>query len=80
MTEPLTYAVVGGPPDDWNGLLVFDLDSGEEVREVIEVDTSEGWLVRLKRDENGQFFIDPDAPDEAAKERLEGRFEIRRAA
>lgn len=80
MTEALTYAVVGGPPDDWNGLTIFDLDTWKEVKEVIEANTVEGWLVRLRRNDDGQFFIDPEHSDEVAKERLTGRFEIRRPA
>lgn len=75
--EAITYAVVDGPPDDWRGLKIFDLDTGQEVDQVVEVNVAEGWMIRYRKDENGRIFIDPDQPDEAAKERIEGRFEIR---
>ena len=74
----ITYAVVGGPPHDWRGLKIFELVTGSEVRDVLEVNTAEGWLIRYVRDESGMIFIDPKRPDEAARQRIEGSFEIRR--
>lgn len=76
--QPITYAVVDGPPDDWRGLKIFDLDTGEEVDHVIEVNATEGWLIRYRKDERGYIFPDPDQPEEAARERITGRFQIRR--
>lgn len=73
----ITYAKAGGPPDDWCGLKVFDLDTGEEVTEVDEVNAAEGWLVRAKTDENGNIFLD-ETGLEIGRERLSGHFEIRR--
>lgn len=79
MSEQITYAKVGGPPDDWCGLRVFDRDSGAEVLDVLEANAAEGWLIRLARDEAGEFYAVGQGGDaEAAVERLEGRFEIRR--
>lgn len=80
MAEALTYACVGGPPDDWHGLDIIDLDTGKGVFGVVEVNSAEGWLIRLKTDGAGKFFVDPEYPDEVAKERVEGRFEIRQPA
>lgn len=38
-----TYAKVGGPPDDWAELQVRDLETGELLDRVVEVNTEEGW-------------------------------------
>jgi len=70
----ITYAKVGGPPDNWWELRVLDLDTGKFITEVIEVNTAEGWLVRYKTDENGQPII---SGLNWARERVEGNFEIR---
>lgn len=75
--KPITYAVVGGPPDNWLGLRVFDIDTGLEIDEVIECNTVEGWLVRYKPGEDGLIYTVGEGDDaEAASERLEGRFLI----
>lgn len=79
MTE-LTYAIVGGPPHDWCGLLIRDLETNALVQRVVEVNTAEGWLIRYKTDDKGQIYVDPAQPDEAARERIEGRFRIERPA
>lgn len=71
---PLSYAVVGGPPDDWHGLSVFDA-VGNEVKDVIEVNAAEGWLIRHRRDDQGNVFVEGD---EVAKERITGTFTIKR--
>lgn len=73
MSEVVTYAKAGGPPDNWCGLLVLDRDSGEYVGEVCECDTEGGWLVRYKTDAQGNFYLDGD---EVARERLTGRFAL----
>lgn len=70
----LTYAVVGGPPVDWHGLRVFDA-TGAEMERVVEVDATEGWLVRMKLDEHGHPFTEND---EVVTERIEGQFTIKR--
>ena len=75
--KTLTYAIVGGPPEDWRGLVIVDLETGREVRDVVEVNSAEGWLIRFRRNEQGHVYLDPDRPDEAARERLTGKFEIR---
>lgn len=43
--------------------------NGELVKDVIEADTDEGYILRAKRNEAGDIFIDGD---EYATERLEG--------
>jgi len=47
MSEKLTYAKVDGPPDDWQNLTVTNLDTGEPVLEVREVNTVEGWVIKF---------------------------------
>lgn len=76
----LTYALAGVSPDPfpYQMLHVFNLDTGQEVLDVVEVNTSEGWLVAYKRDARGLVYECPDNPGEAARQRVEGRFEIRR--
>jgi hypothetical protein len=76
--EPITYAKAGGPPDDWHGLKIYDLDTGQEVTQAEEVNAAEGWLIRAKLNDRGMIYIDPEKGDEIARERLEGRYEIRR--
>jgi hypothetical protein len=73
--DALTYAQVGGPPHDWQGLQVIDLATGLPVGEVIEVNATEGWLIRYATDDAGNVV--PDG-DEAKRERIKGDFEIRR--
>jgi len=75
--DEITYAKVNGPPDDWYGLRIFDLNSGAEVGEVIEVNTAEGWLVCYAPDDDGVLRVD-QATGTAKTKRIEGRFEIRR--
>lgn len=71
----IPYAKAGGPPEDWKDLRVFNLDTGLEVRSVTEVNTAEGWVVRMRRDLDGGIIVENG---EIATERLEGRFAIRR--
>lgn len=80
MSEPITYAKSGGPPDDWCDLRIFDMESGREVKDVYEVNVTEGWLLRYQTNERGMYFTDPANPGHVAVERLTGRFEIRRPA
>lgn len=75
----ITYAKAGGPPTYWRGLKVFDLETGQEVTKVVEVNAAEGWLFRLREDERGRMFEDPDNPGHAAQERLSGHFKIVRS-
>lgn len=75
MAEPLTYAKVYGPPDTWYDCRIFDLDTGEEIDRVLEVNAAEGWVIRFAVDANGHPIRNGD---DWARERLDGRFEIRR--
>lgn len=75
MAEQLTYAKVGGPPTDWNGLRVFKVKTGEEVKEVVEVNTAEQWLRRLKTDSAGKPLV---ANGQLVIERIRGLFVIKR--
>jgi len=76
MSEPVTYARAGGPPDDWQGLRVFKVKTGEEVLEVVEVSTKDNWLKRLVTDREGKPIV---KNGELVVERIRGLFEIRRA-
>jgi hypothetical protein len=77
VTEKITYAIVGGPPDCW-ALLKVTLN-GVEQDAVTEVNSEEGWLIRCKRDHFNRFIteIGEDGEPSFVKERLEGRIEIR---
>lgn len=76
----ITFAKVDGPPAHWMGLRVFDEATGQEIKDVVECDTVEGYVVRHRRDERGQVHEDPENPGTVATERILGRFEIRRAS
>lgn len=75
MTEAIPYAKVDGPPDDWRGLRIFNLANGREIVDVVEVSAEGGWLIRARRNKHGELIA---RRDRVAKERLRGRFEIRR--
>lgn len=79
MSEPITYAKAGVTPADWDTLDVLDLDTGAKLDKIVEVNATEGWIVRIVTDEDGEFVLN-ETRDGAAHERVEGRFEIRRPA
>ena len=66
----ITYAKVGGPPDNWAALQVRDLDSGDLV-EAVEVNAAEGWAIVHEK----PLRIDRQT-DTLATTRVEGRFSI----
>ena len=70
LDEPPTYARAGGPPDDWYSIRVINLDTGAEVRDVVEVDTVDGWVIQQRQAS--------DVVRKGGHVRLKGRFEIRR--
>lgn len=72
MSEEITYARVGGPPADWKGLEVRDLDTGELRTDVVEVNSAEGWCVIYRLDQWQPWM------DQIPQERIEGRFRIER--
>lgn len=71
----LTYAKAGGPPENWHGIVILDRDTGEFVRNAIEVDAAEGWLIRYQTDDSGAYLFDA-AHQELLTERIEGRFAL----
>jgi hypothetical protein len=75
--EKLTYALAGISPDPfpYGVLRVIDRDTGQEVLDVKEVNTVEGWVISYKRNSEGQAYVEPGT-DHAAMQRIEGRFEI----
>lgn len=72
----IAYAKVGGPPVDWHGLKVIDLDTGAEIKRVVEVDAANGWLIRHSLNDKGLVYADPENPERVAQERIAGRFKI----
>ncbi|HEY3694206.1 hypothetical protein [Phenylobacterium sp.] len=76
---PLTYAKVGGPPEDWWGLRIVDLDTLRDIDAVVEVDAKAGWVRHYVRDADGTFRVTPKG-DALLVKRTRGRFEIRRGA
>lgn len=75
--EELTYAKVGGPPEEWMGLKVLDVTTGQELRDVLEVNTVEGWCVTLQRDARDHLVVAwIDGTPEPAQVRIEGVFKI----
>ncbi len=79
MSETITYAKVDGPPDDWFDLRIIDLDTGLELKDVVEVNAAKGWLIRATRNEAGELYVVGSGEGaEIARERIGGRFEIRR--
>ncbi|HEY3694086.1 hypothetical protein [Phenylobacterium sp.] len=71
----ITYVRVGGPPADWQSIEVVDLDTGQLVEGVIEVDSDCGWLVRRASPAWSAAWQTGAAP---APERIKGRFYLRR--
>ena len=68
----ITFAKVGGPPDDWNNLEIL-LD-GKVINYVIEVDTEWGCATVFKLNEDGGVICDGE---DFATETIFGNFEIR---
>lgn len=71
----ITFARVDGPPHNWRGLKVFNTATDTEVRDVIEVDTVERYLIRHCRDPRGQLVL-TENKQEIARERITGDFRI----
>ena len=74
----ITFARVDGPPHNWRGLKVFNLATGTEVRDVIEVDTVERYVIRHRRDPRGQLVVSADG-SEIERETITGGFRIEAA-
>lgn len=55
MTDKITYAKAGGPPDNWRNLLVFD--GPEQLDAVIECDTVAGYAIYHPKGADGRFII-----------------------
>lgn len=53
------YARVDGPPRDWFRLVVIDASTGGEMRDVIEANAVEGWVVRHMRDGEDRLVRQP---------------------
>jgi len=66
------YAKVGGPPDNWQDLQVFDKDTGIAINHVIECNAVQGWAKRYLPQE---YQI--CGPDDLISETIFGNFIIR---
>jgi hypothetical protein len=72
----ITFAKVGGPPHSWRTIHVINRTTSLEVRDVVEVDTVEGYVIRLRRDVRGKL-VPNTIGDGPAQERITGDFEIK---
>lgn len=68
----LTYAKAGETPCS-HLLRIVDAATGEELHEVVEINTEEGWLRRFQKGADGKPVI---KGEEFVIERIEGRFRI----
>jgi hypothetical protein len=68
----VTYVKAGSTPG-WMDARVIDLDTGEQVQRVLEVDTHEGCLLRQARHPCGRPVI---MDGEYQKELVLGRFAV----
>jgi hypothetical protein len=64
----ITFAKVGGPPNDWRNLQIFDGD--EKVADCIEVNTVAGYALVHARDAQARFELDGE---KLAVRRLESK-------
>ncbi len=74
--DELTFAKVGGPPEDWKDLRIIDLSTGQDfVGSAIEIDTRAGYVITCKVDENGNP-IEVDGVKQTVK--IHGRYKLER--
>ncbi|KKK40367.1 hypothetical protein LCGC14_3084240 [marine sediment metagenome] len=74
--KPITYAKVGGPPHYWDNLKIFDVNTGKEIKDVIEVDYNEDRCTCYRRID-GKLVVDPK-DDYIERVYLKGKFRIER--
>lgn len=53
--KPILYAKAGGPPANWRDLRVVAVATGKELRDVIEANAFDGWVVQRVRDGAGKL-------------------------
>lgn len=73
MKSTITYAKAGGPPDNWREITVLNVETGEEVVDIVEVNATEGWAVINAISENGHRIVFNGT---AVTKRIEGKFRI----
>lgn len=66
----MSYAHARQTPEA-HALRIIDRRTGNELRDVVEANSDEGWLVRFRRDGSGNFIVDEDGQT-LATERLDG--------
>lgn len=54
---------------------IYNLNTGEKVKDVVECNVEEGTLIRLLRDGEGNYFLNAEK-DCAARETIDGNFII----
>lgn len=69
----ILYAKVDGPPDNWNQLAILNIETGEQVPDVLEVSADEGWVMVHVLSAKGHPM---SKNDEVIKHRIEGNFKI----
>ncbi len=75
MKGELCYACVGGPPSNWNDLIVIDMRTGDPfVGEALEVNTREGWVVAQLVDADGNRRMDKTGAP--MKTKINGKFRL----
>ena len=74
-SEVITYAKIGGPPVHWHELQIYERVGGElvEVTMVVEVDTIEGFVVRMVTDEQGKAQVNPNNHEEIWMETIHSK-------
>lgn len=73
---PILFCKVGGPPENWKDLTVYNKRTGLEVDNVFYADCTEGVLKRYKKNKQGQLYVDQTGGG-MAWEWICGEFEIR---
>ena len=75
-SDEITFAKVGGPPDDWADLRVIDLATdGEFIGSAIEVDTKAGYVIALRVDADGNPITEGGIKQTV---KIHGRYKLER--
>lgn len=75
-SDEITFAKVGGPPDDWANLRIIDLATNEEfIGSAIEIDTKAGYVIAYRMDANGNPMHERG---KALTVKINGRYRLER--
>lgn len=56
--RPVLYLKSGGPPADWRDYDIIRVSSGKKMKDLIEANAYEGWVVQVRRDAAGNIQTD----------------------